>query len=110
MTRTSARPRAPARGLAAFSGRLAESDGAPVISPENLGAASQSARRRGCVASYARPVESGTRAIGELAWARVLGLADDALAPGSYAADPVRGRVTRVDDALASFVTLWDHR
>jgi hypothetical protein len=49
-------------------------------------------------------VETGTRAIVELAWARRLGLPDDALEPGTSC------RVTRVDDAVAMFVRLWEHR
>jgi GNAT acetyltransferase-like protein len=49
-------------------------------------------------------VETGTRAIVELAWARRLGLPDDALEPGAA------WRVTRVDDAVAMFVRLWEHR
>jgi hypothetical protein len=49
-------------------------------------------------------VETGTRAIVELAWARRLGLPDDALEPGTS------WRVTRVDDSVAMFVSLWEHR
>ena len=54
-------------------------------------------------------MESGTRAIVELAWARALGLRDDALHDDAHDVD-VAGRLTRVDDATASFVTLWQHR
>ena len=49
-------------------------------------------------------METGTRAIVELAWARRLGLADDALEPGTS------WRLTRTDDAVAMFVSLWEHR
>lgn len=49
-------------------------------------------------------METGTRAIVELAWARRLGLPDDALEAGTT------WRVTRVDDSVAMFVTLWEHR
>jgi hypothetical protein len=49
-------------------------------------------------------VEPGTRAIVELAWARRLGLPDDALEPGTS------WRLTRSDDAVAMFVSLWEHR
>ncbi len=49
-------------------------------------------------------MEPGTRAIVELAWARRLGLPDDALEPGTS------WRLTRSDDALAMFVSLWKHR
>jgi hypothetical protein len=49
-------------------------------------------------------VETGTRAIVELAWARRLGLPDDALEPGTS------WRLTRTDDAVAMFVSLWEHR
>ena len=40
----------------------------------------------------------------ELAWARRLGLPDDALEPGTS------WRLTRTDDAVAMFVSLWEHR
>lgn len=49
-------------------------------------------------------MEPGTRAIVELAWARHLGLPDDALEPGTS------WRLTRSDDAVAMFVSLWEHR
>ena len=49
-------------------------------------------------------MEPGTRAIVELAWARRLGLPDDALEPGTS------WRVTRADDSVAMFVSLWEHR
>lgn len=49
-------------------------------------------------------METGTRAIVELAWARRLGLPDDALEPGAS------WRVTRIDDRVAMFVRLWEHR
>ena len=49
-------------------------------------------------------MEPGTRAIVELAWARRLGLPDDALEPGAS------WRVTRVDEGVAMFVRLWEHR
>lgn len=49
-------------------------------------------------------MDSGTRAIVELAWARRLGLADDALQPGADR------RLTRADATVATFVSLWDHR
>lgn len=49
-------------------------------------------------------MEPGTRAIVELAWARRLGLPDDALEPGAS------WRVTRVDDSVVTFVRLWEHR
>ena len=50
-------------------------------------------------------MEDGTRAIVELAWARELGLLDDAFTfaePGE--------RLTRTRPALAMFVSLWEHR
>ena len=50
-------------------------------------------------------MEDGTRAIVELAWARELGLLDDAFSfaePGE--------RLTRTNPALAMYVSLWDHR
>lgn len=50
-------------------------------------------------------MESGTRAIVELAWARELGLLDDAFSfaePGE--------RLTRTNPDVAMFVTLWEHR
>ena len=49
-------------------------------------------------------MEPGTRAIVELAWARRLGLPDDALEPGTS------WRLTRADDTTAMFVRLWEHR
>jgi hypothetical protein len=49
-------------------------------------------------------MEPGTRAIVELAWARRLGLPDDALEPGTS------WRLTRSDAAVAMFVSLWEHR
>ncbi|HEY0237909.1 MAG TPA: hypothetical protein VGC37_04630, partial [Friedmanniella sp.] len=49
-------------------------------------------------------METGTRAIVELAWARRLGLPDDALEPGTS------WRLTRENDELAMFVSLWEHR
>ena len=49
-------------------------------------------------------METGTRAIVELAWARRLGLPDDALEPGTS------WRLTRENDGLAMFVSLWEHR
>ncbi|SER13916.1 GNAT family N-acetyltransferase [Microlunatus flavus] len=50
-------------------------------------------------------MEDGTRAIVELAWARELGLLDDAFTfaePGE--------RLTRTRTELAMFVSLWEHR
>ena len=49
-------------------------------------------------------METGTRAIVELAWARHLGLPDDALQ-----GDPSPRR-TRTDDSVATFVRLGEHR
>jgi len=49
-------------------------------------------------------VDGATRAIIELAWARRLGLGDDAFSCGAAA------RLTRTDETTASFVTLWEHR
>ena len=49
-------------------------------------------------------METGTRAIVELAWARRLALPDDALEPGTS------WRLTREDDSVAMFVRLWEHR
>jgi hypothetical protein len=49
-------------------------------------------------------VEANTRAIIELAWARTLGLPDDALS------QPARQRLLRVDDSMIMFVSLWRHR
>lgn len=49
-------------------------------------------------------MESGTQAIVELAWARVLGLEDDA-----FDAEPGR-RLTRVDESVVTFVSLGAHR
>lgn len=49
-------------------------------------------------------METGTRAIVELAWARRLGLPDDALEPGTS------WRLTRSEDSVAVFVSLWEHR
>lgn len=49
-------------------------------------------------------MDVNTRAIIELAWARTLGLADDALS------QPSEHRIERVDDSLIMFVTLWRHR
>jgi hypothetical protein len=40
----------------------------------------------------------------ELAWARRLGLPDDALEPGTS------WRLTRADSSVAMFVSLWEHR
>ena len=45
-----------------------------------------------------------TQAIIRLAWARTLGLADDALL------QPASGRLFRVDESLIMFVSLWQHR
>ncbi len=49
-------------------------------------------------------MESGTQAIVELAWARVLGLSDDAFAEGAGE------RLTRVDDRVVTFLALGVHR
>lgn len=49
-------------------------------------------------------MDENTRSIIELAWARVLQLPDDAL----MAHTP--GRITRPDDSVIMFVTLWEHR
>jgi hypothetical protein len=49
-------------------------------------------------------VETNTESIIRLAWARTLGLADDALL------EPVGPRLTRVDESMLMFVALWEHR
>lgn len=49
-------------------------------------------------------MEQNTEAIIRLAWARSLGLEDDALT------GPASERVTRVDDRVVMFVSLWRHR
>lgn len=49
-------------------------------------------------------MEANTQAIIRLAWARTLGLADDALMQTAVE------RITRVDESLIMFVTLWRHR
>jgi hypothetical protein len=49
-------------------------------------------------------VETNTESIIRLAWARTLGLADDALL------EPSSERVTRVDASMIMFVALWEHR
>lgn len=49
-------------------------------------------------------MEANTRAIVELAWARLLGLDDGVFA------ESAPDRITRVDDSLITFVTLWRHR
>ena len=51
-------------------------------------------------------MESGTRAVVELAWARALGLEDEAF----LQAEDGPGRLTRVDDTAVTFVSLWEHR
>jgi hypothetical protein len=48
-------------------------------------------------------VEANTEAIVRLAWARILGLPDDALT------DPAERMVTRTSDELIMFVRLWQH-
>jgi len=48
-------------------------------------------------------VEGNTEAIVRLAWARVLGLPDDALT------EPGVGLITRASDELIMFVRLWQH-
>lgn len=49
-------------------------------------------------------METNTESIIRLAWARTLGLADDALL------EPAQQRLTRVDDSMIMFVALWEHR
>ena len=49
-------------------------------------------------------METNTESIIRLAWARTLGLADDALL------EPAVGRLTRVDESMIMFVALWQHR
>jgi hypothetical protein len=49
-------------------------------------------------------VETNTESIIRLAWARTLGLADDALM------GPADERLVRADDSMIMFVALWDHR
>jgi hypothetical protein len=49
-------------------------------------------------------VETNTESIIRLAWARTLGLADDALLA------PSTERLTRVDESILMFVALWEHR
>ena len=49
-------------------------------------------------------METNTESIIRLAWARTLGLADDALL------EPAGRRLTRVDESMVMFVALWDHR
>lgn len=49
-------------------------------------------------------METNTESIIRLAWARTLGLGDDALL------EPPEERVTRVDESMIMFVALWEHR
>jgi hypothetical protein len=49
-------------------------------------------------------VETNTESIIRLAWARTLGLSDEALL------EPAAGRLTRVDESILMFVALWEHR
>lgn len=49
-------------------------------------------------------MEANTESIIRLAWARTLGLADDALL------QPFTERLTRVDESMVMFVSLWQHR
>ena len=49
-------------------------------------------------------MEVNTQAIIRLAWARTLGLADDALLA------PATSRITRVNESMVVFVSLWEHR
>lgn len=49
-------------------------------------------------------MDANTQAIIRLAWARTMGLADDALM------EPTGDRITRVDESLIMFVALWQHR
>ncbi len=49
-------------------------------------------------------METNTESIIRLAWARTLGLADDALL------QPPEQRVIRVDESMIMFVALWEHR
>ncbi|HEX8488983.1 MAG TPA: GNAT family N-acetyltransferase [Propionibacteriaceae bacterium] len=49
-------------------------------------------------------METNTESIIRLAWARTLGLDDDALLR------PAEGRLTRVDESVIMFVALWEHR
>ncbi|HYP45815.1 MAG TPA: hypothetical protein VEQ66_11550 [Propionibacteriaceae bacterium] len=49
-------------------------------------------------------MEVNTQAIIRLAWARTLGLADDALM------QPAAERLVRVDESIIMFVSLWQHR
>lgn len=49
-------------------------------------------------------METNTESIIRLAWARTLGLDDDALLR------PAEGRLTRVDESMIMFVALWEHR
>jgi hypothetical protein len=49
-------------------------------------------------------MDTNTRSIVGLAWARVLGLPDDTLLT------PADWRLGRVDDTMITFVQLWDHR
>jgi hypothetical protein len=61
-------------------------------------------KRSGADLIYHRWVETNTESIIRLAWARTLGLDDDALL------GPADGRLTRVDESLIMFVALWEHR
>ena len=54
--------------------------------------------------TYDRVVDPNTEAIIRLAWARILGLPDDALDT------PATDVLTRTDDSVISYVRLWDHR
>lgn len=49
-------------------------------------------------------METNTESIIRLAWARTLGLSDDALL------EPAGERLTRVDESMIMFVSLWEHR
>jgi hypothetical protein len=49
-------------------------------------------------------VETNTESIIRLAWARTLGLSDEALL------EPADGRLTRLDESIIMFVSLWEHR
>lgn len=49
-------------------------------------------------------METNTESIIRLAWARTLGLADDALL------EPAGERLTRLDESMIMFVALWQHR
>lgn len=72
----------------------------------NASRASSSRAARPWPTPRLRRVESGTRAVVELAWARVLGLDDEAF----LGSDGGSHRLTRADDTGVTFVTLWEHR